>query len=100
MSRKFAVLIVAMVLMTGIFHMIFIMYDWGFHNPDSGVFTILDEHANDTITNETFKNSYDNNTNMFQDFFGYGRFFLLAVTVIVCVVGITRKSSPMGGQYQ
>lgn len=91
MSKGFMIFVIVMVLMAGIFHMLFIGFDYVFHNDDSGAFTILDSSVNDTITNETFRSSTENNTNMFRELFGYGRIICIAIIPVAFIINATRK---------
>lgn len=90
------VLIIFMLIMTaGVFHILFTMFDYGFNNPDSGGFTLLDEQMNETLTGE-FRDNANARNAMLHQFFGIGRVVVLAVCVIA-IAFILFDRNPGGG---
>lgn len=88
--RIYVVAIIMMVLFTGIFHMLFIMFDYGFHNPDSGAMTQLGEKFNETLSPSMASSRY-NNTKMLRQSFGISRFICIGSIPVICVVAILRR---------
>ena len=73
---KFALIAVTLVLFVFIFHSLFVLFDYGFNNPDSGAFTMLEEKLEDRMPM-----SYRNKNDELIQFFGVGRFVVLAVAL-------------------
>lgn len=84
--RAFALAAITLVILTGFFHIMFIMFDYAYYNPDNGVFTILPEKMNETM-NPIYQNITWNQTMMFREAFGVGRFVTLALGVVMFVIG-------------
>lgn len=87
MNGRYAILAIVMVMLAGIFHILFIMFDYGYNNPDTGAFTRLESMMNETLTGDYQQSAFDNN-NMMRQFFGIGRFIILAICAIAFVVGV------------
>ena len=90
---KYAVLAIVMVFMAGIFHVMFIMFDYGFNDPDVGAFRKLPEIMNDSLS-PTYQNWTYNQSMLARQFFGVGRFICIALCPILFVIeAVTRKPS-------
>lgn len=88
---KFIVFAVIMVVMAGIFHMLFIGFDYAFYNDDSGAFVLLKE-ASEGNMNEAARNSADNLTGMFRTAFGICRVICIALVPFAFVINTTSKT--------
>ena len=73
---RFAIIAIILVLFVLIFHSLFVLYDYGFNNPDSGAFTMLEDKLEDRMP-ESYR---DKNEELLQ-FFGVGRFIVLAIAL-------------------
>ena len=94
---KFVVLAIGMVVIAGIFHMLFIMFDYGYNNPDTGAFSRMVEELNETMS-PYYRNWMWNNTLMYREFFGIGRFICMALCPILIGVEIfSKRLKPVGG---
>jgi len=87
---KYALLIVVMVLMVGMFHMLFIMVDYVFIGDEHGAFPIMQDKLNDTWNIQT-KNSVQNMSVMLKQFFGIGRVVIIVLIPVACVLMAVRK---------
>jgi len=94
--RLFAVLAVMMICFAGIFHMMFIMFDYVYYHPDNGVFTLLPERMNETMS-ANYSNAAWNNTVMLRQAFGVGRFAVLGLAVVFFIVGIADYTTTRKG---
>lgn len=79
---KFPVFTVMSILMVGLFIILYIMFNFGFHNPDTGAFTILDSHRDDMM-NPTYSNWARELLDYNHSWWGTG-FCVLIIMVIVC----------------
>jgi len=70
----------------GLFHILFVMFDYSFNNPDTGAFTRLGEIANESLTGD-HRTQYNDNSVMLGQFFGLGRIILIGVCLIFLAVG-------------
>ena len=87
---KFVVAAVFCVIMAALFHMIFIMVDYGFNNPTGGGFVKAQEILDDMLRPE-WKNWMHNNSAFSRSFFGMGRFILIAMCVVCfCVEALAK----------
>ena len=92
--KGFVVVIILMVVMAGIFHMLFIGFDYAFHNPDSGVFVKLGEAANKTM-NQAARDKAENTSNMLRNAFGLARVICVGLIPVAAIIYATQK--PRGG---
>lgn len=79
---KFAILGIFMAVIFGFFHIMFIMMDYGFNDPEKGAFVRVQNVLNDTLSSK-YQNWTNNGTVMMRQFFGVGRVVILGV-IIVC----------------
>jgi len=77
---RFVILAVALVLLAGFFHIMFIMFDNVWYNSDNGVFHVIPEKLNDTLSNDT-KNSAWNTTGVLRQAFGLGRVICIGLCI-------------------
>jgi len=78
---KFAIVGIAMVLLFVVFHFLFIMIDYGYNNPDSGAFSLIDDKLQPYM--DKAPSEYKNKPAELLQFFGLGRFVILAM-ILVC----------------
>ena len=90
------VIMLMLVMMLGLFHIVFTVFDYGFNNPESGAFTLLEETMNETLTGDYQSDAFANNQ-MAREFFGIGRFIIMAIIVIVGAVILFDKPNTSGG---
>ena len=76
------ILIFGLLMLAGLFHIIFTMFDHGFNDPDSGGFTLLQEQINETLTGDYKDTAYERNT-MLKEFFGIGRVIIVGMCVLI-----------------
>lgn len=89
---KYAVLAILMIILAGTFHILFIMFDNAYNNPDTGAFTKLTEVMNKTLNDEYRDRTY-NNTLMYKEFFGIGRVITIALApVLFAIEAFTHKT--------
>jgi len=77
---RFVIIAVALILLAGFFHIMFIMFDNIWYNDTNGVFTIIPETLNNTLSNET-KNSSWNTTQVLRSAFGLGRVICIGLCI-------------------
>ena len=94
---KFAILAVTMAIMAGVFHMMFIMYDYAFFNHEDGAFIQIGEKLNDTLRPE-YRNQIYNQTQLEIWFFGVGRVACIAFCGIFFVVEVVTRRQAAGGE--
>lgn len=89
---KFAILGVAMVLLFIVFHFLFIMFDFAYNNPDNGAFTLMDDKIAPHMLQAP--SGYTNKPAELAQFFGLGRFIVLAM-IIICFIAevLSRRRS-------
>lgn len=87
---KFAVLGIMLVLITGLLHIMFIMFDYGFNDSDRGAFVKLSEKMNNTLDSDTQQSTYEKATEL-QEFFGIGRFITLGLGLVMFAVEVLNK---------
>lgn len=88
--NKFFILAVIMVLLAGIFHMVFIVFDYGFHNSESGAFNLLRENLNNSMDSD-WRNKTYNNSLMLREAFGYGRVICIILCPACFVIGVFKR---------
>ena len=79
-----------------VLHVGFIMFDYGFHNPDSGAFIKLRNVANETISNETWRNDANSQGNMLRQAFGIGRVICIGLCVLCFIIAVLDRPSAGG----
>lgn len=82
---KFAIYGILLVLFVFVFHAIFIMVDYGYNNPVNGGFTLMRDKLNESMS-PSYRSSSYNQSKMLSQFFGAGRFIILAIAVGCFVV--------------
>jgi len=87
---KYVIFVVIMVLMTGIFHMLFIGYDYIFHHPDEGIVSILSDEANESMR-PYYRSRWENTSNFLRDAFGMSRVICIGLAIAVPVIGAVKK---------
>jgi len=88
---RYPLILAMMIMLDGILIVMYIMFNYMFVNPISGVQPMLSDMANRTITNPTFLNQIQSGFSLQNEFFGFGMTTLIILTVIVAVVGATDK---------
>ena len=76
------IIIFMLIMCAGMFHILFTMFDYGFNNPDTGAFTVLEEQMNETLTGDYQQSAYDLNV-MMREFFGIGRVVIIGIIVAI-----------------
>ena len=87
-AAKYVIYGIVLVMLVGVFHILFIAFDYGFNNPDTGAMTRIKEISNETLTGD-YRDSANDNYAMLTQFFGIGRFAILVIGIIgfvVCVL--------------
>lgn len=74
-------------------HVSFIMFDYAFHNPDSGAFIKLRNVANNTIDNTSWRDNTNDQGNMLRDAFGIGRVICIGLCVLCFIIAVLDKPS-------
>ena len=92
MNRTFLVFGVMMVMFAGIFHIMFIMYDYGFNNPDSGAFTQLRERLNESMNGSWQTDAYNKSVQL-QQFFGIGRVICIGLAPVMFVIAVAGRKN-------
>jgi len=87
---KFVIIAIIMVLIAGILHMVFIGFDYGFHNPDSGMLPQLREKLNDSMLPE-YRNKAYNNSQMMREAFGIGRVICIGLAIAIAPLELFKK---------
>lgn len=85
--RMYALLTIVFVTTAFVLHMSYIMYDYGFYNPDSGALYEFTDALNETMNTKTQSAAW-NNTQMLKEAFGLCRFGTLAVGLTIYVIGV------------
>lgn len=98
MNKIWVVIIVILCVMAFMFHWLFIMFDYAFHDPDQGGFNKLRDAGNDSIKNDFFKNQTNNQSNFLREFFGYARVICIGVIFLVAGIAILEGRKPQGGE--
>lgn len=87
---KWAVMAILMILLAGFFHMMFIMFDNIYYNPDNGIFHQLPESFNGSLNNSNQHKLY-NDTLVFREAFGWGRVIcLILIPGLIIIEAIDR----------
>jgi hypothetical protein len=98
MSIGMKIIIVFMLIMlAALFHIMFTVFDYGFNNPDSGAFTLLEEQMNETLTGDHQSDAYENMLNA-REFFGMGRVIIIAICVGVMAFILVDRDHSSGGE--
>jgi len=92
---RFVIVAVAMILLAGFFHIMFIMFDNVWYNSDNGVFTVIPEKLNDTLSDET-RNSSWNTTQVLRSVFGLGRVICIGLCIGCLVLEAVDKPRIQG----
>jgi hypothetical protein len=82
---KWAVMAILMVLLAGVFHVLFIVFDNVYYNDDNGVFHLLPESLNGSLSHSGQMHAY-NQTKMFREAFGWGRVICLILVPGLIVI--------------
>jgi hypothetical protein len=87
---KFLVLIIILVLLAGVFHMLFIMFNNVYYNNQNGIFKLLPDALNSSMDQEHI-NTTSNQTQMLRDAFGIGRVVCIGlVPIAVAIMALDR----------
>lgn len=87
MRLVFPLMTIAFVLIALVFHGLFIMYDYAYYNPDSGGLLKVAEVFNETL-NDEYRNLTWNQTMMFRQAFGMGRFIVMGLSLLFLVISV------------
>jgi hypothetical protein len=90
MSKGFMIFAVIMVLMAGIFHLMFIMFDYSFHNSESGAMWKLSDVVNESLEGD-FASSTHNTSEMLRQSFGYGRVICIGIIPVAFAVNAFKR---------
>jgi len=88
---KFVVLAIFMVLFFGVFHMVFIVFDYAYNDPDAGAFSLLQDSFNETVEDTDRQDWYNDHQNFYLEFFGIARFGFLALAIIFFIAAAVSK---------
>jgi len=92
---KYAVLAIVMVCIAGMCHMMFIMFDYGFFDTESGGLHKLQETLNNSL-NDQYRNSTYNTTIMLKNGFGWGRVICIGLAPVLFAVEAFNRSKIEG----
>ena len=84
---KMAVVGIVIVLIAGMLHIMFIMFDYAYNDPDDGAFVKLRDSLNGSMNWEMRNKSY-NNSRMVVQMFGIGRVAVLAVACVCFAIEV------------
>lgn len=87
---KYVVLAIFLVLMAGIFHMLFVVFDYAYNDPTRGAFSMLQDDFNESH-NDTWDDWYEDHNNLYMQFFGIGRVGCIFLAILFAVVGMVSK---------
>ena len=82
MIKNYPFVAMILVLLAGICFIIFIMFTYAYENPDSGLFTKLDESASETMSTENY-NWFSDIVDHVKTGIGFGGVFLLTLAIII-----------------
>jgi len=88
--KGYVVFVIMMVLLAGIFHFLFIGFDYVFHNSDSGAFVLLSDAVNDSLNAET-RNDTQNTSDMLRAAFGISRVICIGLIPISFIIYAIQK---------
>jgi len=86
--KMFVAMAIILVVLAGIFHMLFIMFDYGFFNPDSGAFNLLRENLNNSLNDTLIKPQMQAHFNMYREAFGIGRIICIGFIPVAFIVQV------------
>jgi len=89
---KFAVIIVAFVILAGTFHIMFTLFDYFYYDNETGVIPRMADILNNSLDTPTQNNAW-NNTLMLRQAFGIGRFLWFGMAIFCTVVAVLMKRS-------
>ena len=92
---KFIVLAVVLVLMAGMLHMMFMMYDYAFFDDAEGGLTKLQETLNNSLNSE-YRNSTYNTSVMLKNGFGWGRIICIGLVPLCFAIEAFNRSKIEG----
>lgn len=91
---KFALAAIILVLVAGIFHMVFTVVDYGYNNPDTGAFTRAHDIIRDNMKTPYYQNWLDDQQTFQLQFFGLGRFIILVMAIVLFAVEALTRPKP------
>lgn len=94
--KMFVVMAIILVVLAGIFHMIFIAFDYAFFEPDVGVINQLREGLNSSLNETLIKPQMQAHYAMYRQAFGIGRVICLVLIPVAFVIQMLSKRS--GGE--
>lgn len=87
---KWAVMAILMVLLAGVFHVLFIVFDNVYYNDDNGIFKLLPDALNGSLNSSNQQSLY-NQTNIFREAFSWGRVIcLILVPGLIIIEAVDR----------
>ena len=88
---KYAILAAVTILICGMCHMMFIMYDYALFHPDSGGLSMITEKMNNSL-NAEYRNRTYNQTVMLRDGFGWGRIICIGLAPVLLAVEAFKRT--------
>lgn len=96
MIRNYTFASMMLVLLAGVCFIIFIMFTYAYENPDSGLFTKLDESAEETMNAEGYS-WFSDILDHVKTGIGFGGVFLLTLAIIIAAAGALGGRPGEGG---
>jgi len=93
--NKFAMAAIICVLMAGLFHMIFIMYDYAFWDDEDGAFFKLSDKLNESMDVAHQQAAYDQGV-MFRQGFGICRVLCIGMCIVFFVAAALNRQQGQG----
>lgn len=87
---KFVVLGVMLVMVAGLFHMMFIMYDYLYYDADHGAINMIADIFNDTLL-PAYQSRAWNATVLQYEAFGMARFLFIGVAIACFAIEIWKR---------
>ena len=88
---RYVGILLFMLMLDALLIILFIMYNFLWWNPDTGVIPMLSDMANRTITNPTFRDQVISNLVTNNEYFNWMMTTCIVLTVVVGVVGSLDK---------
>lgn len=87
---RFAIIAIVMIVLAGFFHVMFVIMDYGYNNPETGAFRRVQNALNDTLS-DSYASWVNNGTMKMRQFFGIGRVVVVGVCILACSLEILER---------
>jgi hypothetical protein len=94
--NKFAIAAVMCVLFAGMFHMIFIMYDYAFWHDEDGAFYKLSDRLNESLDATRQQDAFEQGQ-MFRQGFGICRVICIGMCIVFLIAAGLSRTPEQGG---